>query len=82
MRTVLSWSGGKDASYALWKLRESDAEVVELLTNVSAATDRASMHGVPGTSTSDRPRLSACLSDSPNSPRTLPTRSTRRRWPR
>jgi uncharacterized protein (TIGR00290 family) len=57
MRTVLSWSGGKDAAYALWKMEQpgnpvadegdaSDAEVVELLTNVSSATDRTSMHGV------------------------------------
>ena len=48
--TVLSWSGGKDASYALWKMEqaETDAnvEVVELLTTVSAETGRTSMHGV------------------------------------
>jgi len=50
METVLSWSGGKDASYALWKMQEadatSDAEVVALLTTVSAETGRTSMHGV------------------------------------
>ncbi|MFC7081779.1 adenine nucleotide alpha hydrolase [Halorussus caseinilyticus] len=46
MGTVLSWSGGKDAAYALWKMRESDSSVRELLTTVSADTDRASMHGV------------------------------------
>ncbi|UPV75850.1 adenine nucleotide alpha hydrolase [Halorussus limi] len=58
--TVLSWSGGKDASYALWKMGASEsseneggssdadprAEVVELLTTVSDATGRTSMHGV------------------------------------
>jgi uncharacterized protein (TIGR00290 family) len=46
-RTVLSWSGGKDASLALAELRErDDAEVVELLTTVGADTDRVTMHGV------------------------------------
>lgn len=52
--TVLSWSGGKDASFALWQMREAragpdrdeNAEVVELLTTVSAETGRSSMHGV------------------------------------
>ncbi|UPW01933.1 adenine nucleotide alpha hydrolase [Halorussus gelatinilyticus] len=44
--TVLSWSGGKDASYALWQLRNAGERVTELLTTVSAATDRSSMHGV------------------------------------
>ena len=46
--TVLSWSGGKDAAYALWQMRnsETDADPVELLTTVSAETDRSSMHGV------------------------------------
>jgi len=52
--TVLSWSGGKDASYALWQMRRGMAgeradeapEVVELLTSVSADAGRSSMHGV------------------------------------
>ncbi|WP_135827493.1 adenine nucleotide alpha hydrolase [Halorussus halobius] len=52
--TVLSWSGGKDASYALGQMRRGTAgergdeapEVVELLTSVSADTGRSSMHGV------------------------------------
>ncbi|WP_115864656.1 Dph6-related ATP pyrophosphatase [Halorussus litoreus] len=44
--TVLSWSGGKDASYALRELIESGNEPVELLTTVSADTGRSSMHGV------------------------------------
>ncbi|WP_132059027.1 adenine nucleotide alpha hydrolase [Halorussus amylolyticus] len=46
MATVLSWSGGKDAAFALREMRRSDADVVELLTTVSAANDRSSMHGV------------------------------------
>ncbi|GAB3679570.1 hypothetical protein GCM10028857_01130 [Salinarchaeum chitinilyticum] len=45
-RTVLSWSGGKDAAAALAELRASDHDVVELLTTVAADTDRSSMHGV------------------------------------
>lgn len=46
--TVLSWSGGKDAAYALWKMEQSgtDAEIVELLTTISAETDRSRAHGV------------------------------------
>jgi uncharacterized protein (TIGR00290 family) len=46
--TVLSWSGGKDASFALWEMEQSetDTEVVELLTTVSAETGRSGMHGV------------------------------------
>ncbi|WP_158058389.1 adenine nucleotide alpha hydrolase [Halorussus halophilus] len=57
--TILSWSGGKDAAFALYEMRrgangdaeegdteESDTDVLELLTTVSEATDRSSMHGV------------------------------------
>jgi uncharacterized protein (TIGR00290 family) len=47
MRTVCSWSGGKDAAYALSELQQSaDVAVEELLTTVSAETNRSSMHGV------------------------------------
>lgn len=46
MKTVLSWSGGKDASYALREMIDSGVEPVELLTTVSADTGRSSMHGV------------------------------------
>ena len=52
-RAVLSWSGGKDAAYALYALRTdrtdgsgADLEVAELLTTVSAATGRTGIHGV------------------------------------
>lgn len=44
---VLSWSGGKDAAFALRTLRAApDAEVVGLLTTASAETGRTTMHGV------------------------------------
>ncbi|PSQ19846.1 ATP-binding protein [Halobacteriales archaeon QS_8_69_26] len=58
-RAVLSWSGGKDAALALHELAGSGGEggsgdvggapeiaVERLLTTVSAATDRVTMHGV------------------------------------
>ncbi len=46
-KAILSWSSGKDSAYALHELRRSGAcEVVGLLTTVSAAFDRVSMHGV------------------------------------
>lgn len=46
-KTVLSWSGGKDAARALHELREDgETDVVELLTTISEETDRSSMHGV------------------------------------
>jgi len=54
--TLLSWSGGKDAAYALHELQSggsggaddagSDLAAVELLTTVNAARDRVTMHGV------------------------------------
>jgi uncharacterized protein (TIGR00290 family) len=46
-RVVVSWSGGKDSALALdatW--RDRDIDVVALLTTVTAAHDRISMHGV------------------------------------
>jgi len=47
MRTLLSWSSGKDAAWALHKLRnQSDIEVAGLLTTVNASTDCVSMHAV------------------------------------
>ena len=47
MRTVLSWSGGKDAAYALDEMRRDEDVTVEgLLTTVAADTGRSSMHGV------------------------------------
>jgi uncharacterized protein (TIGR00290 family) len=44
---VLSWSGGKDSALALARLRRDPGfAVVGLLTTVSAAYDRISIHGV------------------------------------
>lgn len=45
---VMSWSGGKDASFALHKiLQEEKYEVKYLLTNIYEPNKRVSMHGVP-----------------------------------
>jgi uncharacterized protein (TIGR00290 family) len=44
---VLSWSGGKDSSLALAALRDDPSiEVVALMTTVTPAYDRISIHGV------------------------------------
>lgn len=46
-KTLLSWSSGKDAAYALHRLRTGgEVEVVGLLTTVNQAFDRVAMHGV------------------------------------
>ncbi|MDF1673256.1 MAG: diphthine--ammonia ligase [Vicingaceae bacterium] len=45
---VMSWSGGKDASFALYKiLQEGKYDVKYLLTNIYEPNKRVSMHGVP-----------------------------------
>lgn len=47
MRTLLSWSTGKDSAWALHKLRQRpDMNVVGLVTTINAAFDRVAMHGV------------------------------------
>lgn len=47
MRTVLAWSSGKDAAWALHRLRADPAfEVVGLLTTLNRAARRVAMHGV------------------------------------
>ena len=45
-RAVLSWSGGKDATYALFEIEGTSLRVEELLTTISESTGRSSMHGV------------------------------------
>lgn len=46
-RVLISWSGGKDASLALYEvLQDTRVTVDGLLTTVSATTGRTSMHGL------------------------------------
>jgi uncharacterized protein (TIGR00290 family) len=46
-RVVVSWSGGKDAAWALHELRrDRSVEVVGLLTTVNSEFARVAMHGV------------------------------------
>ena len=47
MKSVFNWSGGKDSSLCLYHvLQEQTYEVAALLTTLSSATQRISMHGV------------------------------------
>jgi len=47
MRTLLSWSTGKDSAWALYVLRQRpDVTLVGLLTTVNAAFGRVAMHAV------------------------------------
>src|SRR4051794_3000551 len=46
-RALLSWSTGKDSAFALGEARrQGQVEIVGLLTTVTAAFERVSMHGV------------------------------------
>ncbi len=45
-RSALSWSGGKDSALTLWTLRRQGVEPEALITTVTDAYDRISMHGV------------------------------------
>src|SRR3989338_7139492 len=46
-RAIMSWSGGKDSSMALYYAeRREDLEVIADLTTVTEGYDRISMHGV------------------------------------
>src|SRR5439155_20071757 len=47
-RAALLWSGGKDSALALYQARKDfpDLRVVKLVTCLSEAYDRVSMHGV------------------------------------
>ncbi len=47
-KTALLWSGGKDSALALFHVRQNhpDLEIIKLVTCVSQAYDRVSMHGV------------------------------------
>ncbi len=47
MKTLLSWSSGKDSAWALHLLRRRpDITVVGLVTTINAEFDRVAMHGV------------------------------------
>jgi uncharacterized protein (TIGR00290 family) len=46
MHSALSWSGGKDSALTLWTLRSQGVEPEALITTVTDAYDRISMHGV------------------------------------
>ena len=44
---LISWSGGKDSSLALYEIQKSrDYEVAALITTITSDYDRVSMHGV------------------------------------
>ncbi len=44
---IMSWSGGKDSAYALWRLQQDERFAVRgLLTTVTEQYGRISMHGV------------------------------------
>jgi uncharacterized protein (TIGR00290 family) len=46
-KAIVSWSTGKDSAFALQTVRlQGEVEIVGLLTTVSSAFDRVSMHGV------------------------------------
>jgi uncharacterized protein (TIGR00290 family) len=46
-KAIVSWSSGKDSAYALWQAqRAGELEIVGILTTLSAAFERVSMHGV------------------------------------
>jgi uncharacterized protein (TIGR00290 family) len=47
IKTILTWSGGKDSALALHELAKTESyEVVSLLTTVTEDYDRISMHGL------------------------------------
>jgi len=47
VRTLMSWSSGKDSAWALYKLQQNpDIDVVGLFCTVNKEFDRVAMHGV------------------------------------
>lgn len=47
-KVSLSWSGGKDCSYALYKIFSADKyEVISLHTTLDAQTKKVGLHGIP-----------------------------------
>src|SRR3954447_14398617 len=46
-KALVSWSSGKDSAYALWEARRAgELDIVGIVTTVTAAFERVSMHGV------------------------------------
>ena len=46
-KAILSWSGGKDSALALYEIQQAgDYEIMALLTTMTEAYDRSSMHGI------------------------------------
>ena len=47
LKTILSWSGGKDSALALHEVQKTgEYEIQALLTTITEAYDRSSMHGI------------------------------------
>lgn len=47
MKTLLSWSSGKDSAWSLWTLQgDPDYEICGLFTTINEEYDRVAMHGV------------------------------------
>jgi uncharacterized protein (TIGR00290 family) len=46
MKTLMSWSSGKDSAWALHALRREGHHVAALLTSINESAGRVSMHGV------------------------------------
>lgn len=47
MKAAMFWSGGKDSSFALYKvLKETETEVAFLVTTINEEYRRISMHGI------------------------------------
>jgi uncharacterized protein (TIGR00290 family) len=47
VKTLLSWSSGKDSAWALYALqRDADCQLAGLVTTINAAADRVAMHAV------------------------------------
>lgn len=47
LKTLLSWSSGKDSAWSLYELRrDPEIEVVGLITTINSAADRVAMHAV------------------------------------
>jgi len=56
-KVLVSWSGGKDSAQALWEVQKAGTyEIAALLTTVTEAYDRVSMHGVRRTLLAEQAR--------------------------